>query len=128
MLETPSEGGGEGAREEGGAQLAAISNAMVRLHKELFGRGPTKARSFWASPDVLVCVLSDTLTPAERRLAEIGEHNRLRDTRAFFQYAAEDRFREEVERLVGRRVASFISGIDIGTDTSAEVFVLEPRA
>lgn len=58
-----------------------MSNETVRLFKEHFGRGPTKARTEWAGPDVLVVVLEDTLTPAERKLAEMGEHERLRETR-----------------------------------------------
>lgn len=49
--------GGESARQDGGAVLATVSNALVRLYKELFGRGPTKARSYCAGPDMLCCVL-----------------------------------------------------------------------
>src|SRR3954452_9741074 len=46
-----------------GSLLLAVSNEMVRLFKDQFGRWPTKARSSWAGPDVLICVLEDTLTP-----------------------------------------------------------------
>src|SRR3954465_5641826 len=52
--------------------LAAVSNAMVRLHKEQFGRGPTRARSEWAGPDQLVVTLEDTLTPPDPRRARPG--------------------------------------------------------
>jgi len=107
--------------------LAAISNAMVRLHKEQFGRGPTRARSEWAGPDQLVVTLEDTLTPAERRLAALGEEQRLRDTRLLFQYAARDELTGVVERLTGRRVRAFVSGLDTSTDVACEVFVLEPE-
>src|SRR5881227_3054437 len=79
----------------------AISNEMVRLYKEQFGRGPTRARTTWAGPDTLVCLLEDTLTPAERNLVKLGEHQRLRDLRIFFQYAALREFCEPVERLTG---------------------------
>src|SRR4051812_27103086 len=67
--------------------LLELSNTMVRLHKEQFGRGPTIARSNWAGPDTLICVLEDTLAPAERKLVKMGEHQRLRDSRMFLQYA-----------------------------------------
>src|SRR5918996_1385736 len=87
---------------------AEISREMVRLYKELFGRGPTKARTEFAGPDIVICTLENTLTPAERSLAEMGEHQRLRDTRQYFQSATEDRFREIIERLTGRKVRAFI--------------------
>jgi hypothetical protein len=55
---------------------AEISREMVRLYKELFGRGPTKARTEFAGPDIVICSLENTFTPAERSLAEMGEHQR----------------------------------------------------
>jgi uncharacterized protein YbcI len=104
---------------------AEISREMVRLYKELFGRGPTKARTEFAGPDIVICSLENTFTPAERSLAEMGEQQRLRDTRMYFQAATEDKFREIVERLTGRRVRAFISGLDAKKDICAEVFYLE---
>jgi uncharacterized protein YbcI len=105
--------------------LAEISREMVRLYKEQFGRGPTKARSNFAGPDALICTLENSLTPAEQRLAEMGEHQRLRDTRLYFQHATESQFCEVVERLLGRKVRAFVSGLDSSRDVSAEIFYLE---
>jgi uncharacterized protein YbcI len=110
-----------------GIQTAEISNAMVRIYKEQFGRGPTKARTHYAGPDTVISTLEDSLTPAERRMAEMGEHQRLRDTRMFFQYASVDDFVGAVETITGRKVRAFISGIDTEQDVSSEVFYLEPR-
>jgi uncharacterized protein YbcI len=108
--------------------LAAISDEMVRLYKEQFGRGPTRVRTYWCGDDLLTTVLEDTLTPAERNLAALGEHQRLRDTRMFFQYATVREFCEPVERLTGRTVRAFISGIDTAVDgLSIETFVLHPE-
>jgi uncharacterized protein YbcI len=92
--------------------LLDVANAMVRVFKEQFGRGPTKARASWTTSDVLTVVLEDTFTPAERNLAAMGEHERLRNIRSFFQYASVRDFCDPVERLTGRRVRAFISGID----------------
>ena len=105
---------------------AEISREMVRLYKEQFGRGPTKAKSEFAGPDVLVCTLEDSFTPAERKLAEMGEHQRLRDTRLYFQHATKDAFIETIERLLNRKVRAFNSSIDTQNDVSVEVFHLEP--
>src|ERR1700755_1194955 len=55
---------------------AAISREMVRLYKEQFGRGPTRSRTEFAGPDIVVATLEDTFTPAERRLAEMGQVDR----------------------------------------------------
>lgn len=105
---------------------AEVSKAMVRLYKEQFGRGPTKARTSFAGPDCLICTLENSLTPAEQRLVEMGEHQRLRDVRMFFQHSSEEQFREVAEDLTGRKVRAFVSGIDTEKDVSTEVFYLEP--
>jgi uncharacterized protein YbcI len=95
---------------------AQISNEMVRLYKEHFGRGPVSVKTSWADPNVLICVLESTLTPVERNMVRMGEHGRLRDTRLFFQYATVDEFCQPVERLTGRTVRAFVSGIDTVVD------------
>jgi uncharacterized protein YbcI len=106
--------------------LMVLSNDMVRLYKDLFGRGPTKTQTAWAGTDTLICSLENSLTPAERRMAELGEHQRLRDVRMLFQHASDKEFCELVERTTGRKVRAFVSGIDTHQDVSAEVFYFEP--
>lgn len=107
--------------------LMDVSNAMVRLHKEFFGRGPTTARTGWAGPDTLLCVLEETLTPAERNLVKLGQHQRLRDIRMFFQHATVREFCDAVERITGRKVKGFTSAIDTEADgLVTECFVLHP--
>jgi uncharacterized protein YbcI len=105
-----------------------ISNEMVRIYKQQFGRGPTKVRTLWCGRDTITVTLENTLTPVERSLAQMGEHQRLRDLRMLFQYASIDSFCEPVERLTGRKVRAFISGIDTAVDGLAtEVFSLHPE-
>ncbi|MBV8712539.1 MAG: DUF2294 family protein [Solirubrobacterales bacterium] len=106
--------------------MLEISNAMVRLYKEAFGRGPTKARAQFAGPDTLIVILESSLTVAERNLVAMGEHQRLREARLFFQYALEDQFRAIVEQALGRRTVAFISGMDTQRDVAMEVFTLAP--
>ena len=106
--------------------LSAISNEMVHIYKDQFGRGPTKTRTVWAAPDILLVTLEQTFTPAERRLRELGEHGRLRELRMLFQYADTKVFCDPVERLTGRTVRAFVSGIDTDSDLATELFVLHP--
>jgi uncharacterized protein YbcI len=115
------------AAARGPSVLMDVSNTMVRLYKDQFGRGPTSAHTYWAAGDTLVCILEDTLTPAERNLVRMGEHQRLRDTRVFFQYANIAEFCRPVERITERKVRAFHSSVDTLVDGQAlEVFVLHP--
>jgi uncharacterized protein YbcI len=107
--------------------LASISREMVRLYKQQFGRGPTKARTDWCGQDTLITILEDTLTPAENNMMKLGEHQRLRELRLMFQYASVAEFCEPVERLTGRTVRSFLSATDASVEgLSMETFVLYP--
>jgi uncharacterized protein YbcI len=116
----------EAARESRRVASTLLSAEMVRLFKDQFGRGPTSARATWTG-DVVTVVLENTLTPAERNLVRMGEHERLRETRSFFQYASVREFCEPVERITGRKVRAFISGIDTHVDgLSVETFILHP--
>jgi len=119
----------DAAPHEAGAEsvLMEVSREMVRLYKDQFGRGPTRARTYWAGPDAMASFLEDTFTPAERNLANMGEHERLRDMRMYFQYATVEEFCEPVERITGRKVRSFQSSIDTKVDGMAtEIFVFYP--
>ena len=104
-----------------------IANHMVRLYKEQFGRGPTQVHARWSGDDMITVVLEDTLTPAERSLVRLGEHQRLRETRLYFQYASVTEFCEPVERITGRTVRAFVSGMDTMVDgLSTELVILHP--
>jgi uncharacterized protein YbcI len=129
VLSDPQQDASARARDErDGSVLTEISTEMVRVFKEQLGRGPTQARTNWAGPDVLTVILEDTLTPAERSMVRMGAHERLRETRLFFQHAAMREFCEPIERLTGRKVRAFTSGTDTEVDgLSVETFVLHPR-
>ena len=107
------------------ADLASVSTAMVALHKEQFGRGPTKARSY-LSGNTLVCVLEDALLPAERKLVALGEASRVRESRGAFQAATETEFIAAAERILCRKVRAFASAVDPNNDVIFEVFALVP--
>jgi uncharacterized protein YbcI len=117
-----------GYKDRQGLELQEVTNAMVRLYKELFGRGPTKARSNYAGPNTLVATIENSLTAAERNMIELDEHHRVREIRMFFQHASERDFVETVEQITGRKVRAFVSGVDTKQDVSSEVFYFEPIA
>ncbi|HEY1274921.1 MAG TPA: Na-translocating system protein MpsC family protein [Thermoleophilaceae bacterium] len=106
-----------------GDLLAEISRSLVQLHKECYGKGPTKARTYLAG-DLVVCLLEGGFTAGERTLREHGREDAVVASREAFQDALRDRFVETVEHLMHRRVVSFISGLDPATETSSELFVL----
>ena len=120
----PEPASSDGSADHGA--LSAISNEMVRIYKEHFGRGPTKTRTQWAGPDIIVVTLEQTLTSAERKLVDLGEEGRLRDLRLLFQYAEVDVFCDPIERITGRKVRAFVSGIDARADLASEMFVMHP--
>ena len=109
-----------------GIELQELTNAIVRLYKELFGRGPTKARTNYAGPDTVIVTVENSLTPAERNMVALGEEQKVRDIRMFLQHASARDFRSTVEEITGRKIRAFVSGIDPAQDVSSEVFYLEP--
>jgi uncharacterized protein YbcI len=115
-----------GHNDRRGFELQEVTNAMVRLYKELFGRGPTKARSEYAGADTLVATIENSLTAAERNMLALDEHQRVREVRMFFQHASERAFTDAVEEITGRKVRAFVSGIDTHQDVSIEAFYFEP--
>jgi uncharacterized protein YbcI len=114
-------------QERRGLMLVELSNAMVRIYKDVYGRGPTKVRTHFAGPDLIVSSLENSLTQVERTMAAAGEYERLRDLRIHFQYLRADDFIGSVEEITGRKVRGFVSGMDAKNDIASELFYLEPR-
>jgi uncharacterized protein YbcI len=115
------------AQERRGLMLVELSNAMVRIYKDVYGRGPTKAKTHFAGPDLIVSSLENSLTQVERTMADAGEYERLRDLRIHFQYLRQDDFVSSVEEITGRKVRAFVSGMDAEQDVASELFYLEPH-
>jgi uncharacterized protein YbcI len=110
-----------------GAVRSAISQAIVRIHAEQYGKGATQAKTYvW--DNVVMTVLRDVLTVAERTLVSIDKVDTVRDVRTKFQFGLEETFTAAIERLTGRRVHSFMSQVDPVRGVGVEVFVLEPEA
>src|SRR3954454_2323161 len=90
----------------GGTLLTAISNRIVGILREHYGRGPTKAKTY-VLDDLIVCVMRDGFTAIEQTMMKGGQQERVVELRQDFQVLMETHYREEVERLTGRKVIAF---------------------
>jgi uncharacterized protein YbcI len=108
-----------------GEQLAAVTNGIVRLFREYYGRGPTKAKSYVLDDRILVCVLEETMTKVEKTLVENGHGDKVREVRLTFQEAMAEEFTREVSQHMGRKVVAYHSQLVLDPDIGFEFFVLE---
>jgi uncharacterized protein YbcI len=110
--------------ERGPGLRAQISNAMVGLQKDFYGRGPTKAKTF-INDNYVFCVLEGGLTRNEETLLAAGEETLVRDFRLRFQEAMAAPTTEAVERITGSRVVAYHSQIVFDPEYAFEIFVLD---
>jgi uncharacterized protein YbcI len=108
----------------GGELNCAIVNALVSVHRRRLGRGPTNAHAFYRD-NVVVVLMRDGLTQAERSLAQVGDADAVRRVREDCRDAMRSELVEAVEGLTGRHVQAFLSDQSVTPDVSTEVFVLD---
>lgn len=113
-------------RRQGGELLAAVSNAMVQLRKEFAGKGPTRAKTYWAGDDLLIVLMGGGYTTAEETLYREGRGDAVKESRQAMQDVLEGRMRQMVEDMTGREVVAFMSASHQSPDLVLEVFVLAP--
>jgi uncharacterized protein YbcI len=116
-----------GAENAYGEELAQITNGIVQLFSEYYGRGPTRAKSYLLDDAYVVTVLRDTLTTVERTLADTGHGDKVREVRLTFQEAVADRFTGAVSEILGRKVLTYHSQVTFHPERGFEIFVLEPN-
>ncbi len=110
----------------GGALNAALANELGRLIADFTGRGAQRSRAF-LHQDMVICLLEDGATSAEKNLVAAGKADLVRQGRDALQHAMAPQLVAAVESLTRRSVRSFLSGTDHAGATSIEVFVLEPE-
>jgi uncharacterized protein YbcI len=113
------------ARRRHGDELTAISDGLVALLKEFYGRGPTQAKSYYQD-DLVVCILRGGYTQVEQTLRDGGRGTAVIEQRMQFQELMRERFEAVIEGATGRRVIGFMSGNQQDPDLMCEVFVLDP--
>ncbi|HEU5061743.1 MAG TPA: Na-translocating system protein MpsC family protein [Solirubrobacterales bacterium] len=112
-------------KQEHGDALTAISEGLVSLLKEFYGRGPTQAKSYY-SDDLVVCILKGGFSTVEQTLLDGGRGAAVIEQRMAFQDLMRRRFEEVIEDATGREVIGFMSGNQQDPDMMCEVFVLAP--
>jgi uncharacterized protein YbcI len=108
-----------------GEALAEITSALVSLHKEFYGKGPVKAKSFLVD-DTVICVLEGGFTIVERTLIDAGEEAAVHNIRNRFQSVMKSQFSGVVEETLGREVRAYMSHVHTDPDVAVEMFMLEP--
>jgi uncharacterized protein YbcI len=108
----------------GGELNAAVTSALVGIHTDYVGRGPTTASTFHHG-NVLVTLMHGVLTKAEKSLARTDRAHVVNNIRQLFQQTMEADSRAAVEQLTGRKVVAFISGNHLDPDIATELFILD---
>jgi uncharacterized protein YbcI len=108
----------------GGELNAAVTREVIRIQSESHGRGPKKAFSFH-NGNVLVTVLEEVLSPAERKLAGNGQGEAVLQIRRLYQSSMAAEMKERIEAVTGRRVTALMSDNQVDPDVAVEVFILD---
>ena len=108
----------------GGRLLAEITNRIVGMMREHYGRGPIKAKTY-VLDNLIVCVLSDGFTAIERTMMEGGEPDRVLDMRRDFQRLMKGRYSEMIQELTGRKMLAFLSQAHVQPDLTIEMFLMD---
>jgi len=115
----------QASAREHGEVLTAISDGMVGLLKEFYGRGPTRTKSYYQD-DLVVCVLRGGFSRVEETLLHGGRGDAVIQQRMEFQELMRERFEAVIESATGRPVIGFMSGNQQHPDMMCEVFILAP--
>jgi len=106
-------------------RLAAISDALVRLHARHYGKGPSRARTFILD-DVALSLLYDPFTTVEKTMLRHGNADAVRDNRLLFYRTLEGEFRSAIEDLGGRRTSALLPQISVEPPVVGLLFLLQP--
>ena len=118
-------GAGVSADDRQAPVRVALSNAMVGMKKEYYGRGPERAKTYINDEYVFV-VMEGGLTRSEETLLAAGRDDLVRSYRLEFQEAMTETSCRAVEELTGRSVVGYHSQMLFDPPRSIEIFVLDP--
>jgi uncharacterized protein YbcI len=116
---------GTGPSLAGGQLLSAISNRIVAILRDHYGRGPMKAKTYALDDLIVVVMRGSGFTPLEKTMMDSGEATRVVDMRHDFQRMMTRQFTEAIEELTGRNVVAFLSQAHVDPDLTLEIFFVD---
>jgi uncharacterized protein YbcI len=109
---------------KGGELNAALTSAIVGIHTNHLGRGPSSASTVH-NENVVLVMMRDVMTQVEKALSRSGNGHAVSNMRHLYQQTMAEDFKAAVERLTGRKVVAFISGNHVDPDIAVELFILD---
>lgn len=106
-------------------QRAAIGEAVMKLEREFYGRGPSSIRVSVSdsAPQVITVLSVDSLTAADRTLVDRGHVASVTAHHQALHGATAGDFCEEVENVVGQAPDAYLAQVDPDTGYAVRVFV-----
>jgi uncharacterized protein YbcI len=107
--------------------LQRISNLMVSMQKEHFGRGPHRTTSAM-SDDLLLVVMRGGVTRAEQTMLDFGQEDLVRSFRQQFENEMTTKLVSGIEHLTGRTVLTYQCQILFNPHMVCQIFVFQESA
>ncbi len=121
----PSLGSGNTAPLAGGQLLTAISNGVVAILREHYGRGPMKAKTYVIDDMIVVVMRGSGFTALEKTIMDSGHPDRVVAMRHDFQTVMTKHFTDTIENVTGRNVVAFLSQAHVEPDITMEIFFVD---
>jgi uncharacterized protein YbcI len=115
-----------GDRPQRGDLPAGVTKLVMETYARHLGSRPTAARTY-ANDELVMCVLRDTLTPAEKSQLTDGHTSTVHQARLVVQEAMREELVAGVEGLTGRKVVELITAHDLDPGSAFETFVFDAR-
>jgi uncharacterized protein YbcI len=121
------EDGTEKSDEQALTAQARVSQEVVRTMKDLYGRGPTHAKTYLCD-EYVFCVMSGGMTRHEETMIRGGAQDAVRDYRLRFQSVIGPDLISRVEAVLQRKVVSYHSQVLFDPHRLVEIFLLDRPA
>jgi uncharacterized protein YbcI len=116
---------GEPAPLGGGQLLAAITNRIVAMLRDHYGRGPTKAKTYVLDDMIIVVLRASGFTALEQTIMDSDEPERVIAMREDFQRVMAGHFQQMIEELKGRNVLAFVGRVHVQPDITMQTFFVD---
>jgi uncharacterized protein YbcI len=109
----------------GGQLLTAISNGIVAILREHYGRGPMKAKTYVIDDMIVVVMRGSGFTALEKTIMDSGHPDRVVAMRHDFQTVMTKHFTDTIAEVTGRNVVAFLSQAHVEPDITMEIFFVD---